>query len=325
MKAIVYEKYGPPEDVLELKEVEKPTPKDNEALVKIYAASINDGDNSFIKGKPIMVRLVNGLLKPKHAIPGGDIAGQVEAVGSNVKQFQPGDEIFGDLGASGFGTFAEYVSAPEDALALKPVNMTYEEAAAVPQYALVALQGLRDKGQIQQGHKVLIHGASGGVGTFAVQVAKSFGAEVTGVCSTRNLDMVRSLGADHVIDYTQEDFTQSEKRYDLILDMVSNRSLSDYTGALSLKGNYVSVAFNPRALFLGPLMSMTGSKKVSQMSHAPNVKDLVYMKELIEAGKVVSVIDRRYPLSEVAEAFRYYGEGHPSGKIVITVEHDTIE
>ena len=322
MKAIVYEKYGPPSEVLQLKEVEKPTPKDNEVLVKIYAASINDGDKSIIRGKPFIARLYSGLLKPKHTIPGGDIAGQVEAVGRNVKQFQPGDEIFGDIGACGFGAFAEYASVPENALTMKPVNMTYEEAAAVPQYALVALQGLRDKGQIQPGQKVLINGASGGVGTFAVQIAKSYGAEVTGVCSTGNLDMVRSIGADHVIDYTQEDFTQNEQRYDLILDNVANRSISDYTRALSPKGSYVSVAFNPSSLFLGPLISMTGSKKVGSMLHKPNVKDLVYMKELIEAGKVVPVIDRRYPLSEIAEAFRYFEEGHPTGKVVITVEHN---
>jgi NADPH:quinone reductase-like Zn-dependent oxidoreductase len=318
MKAIVYEKYGPPIDVLELKEVEKPTPKDNEVLVKIFAASINDGDNSMIKGKPIFTRLMGtGLLKPKHTIPGGDIAGQVETVGRNVKQFQPGDEIFGDLGASGFGAYAEYVSAPENVLALKPVNLSYEEAAAVPQYALVALQGLRDNGHIKPGQKVLINGASGGVGTFAVQVAKSYETEVTGVCSTKNLDLVRSIGADHVIDYTQEDFTQKEQRYDLILDNVANRSISDYTRALNPKGNYVAVAFNVRAL-----ISMTGNKQASQLSHEPNVKDLVYMKDLIEAGKVVPVIDRRYPLSEVPEAFRRYEERHPSGKIVITVEHD---
>jgi NADPH:quinone reductase-like Zn-dependent oxidoreductase len=228
----------------------------------------------------------------------------------------------GDIGACGFGAFAEYVSVPENALALKPVNITYEEAATVPQYALVALQGLRDKGQIQHGQKVLINGASGGVGTFAVQIAKSFGAEVIGVCSARNLDMVRSIGADHVIDYTQEDFTQNEQRYDLILDVVANRSILDYIRALNPQGNYVAVAFKPSALFLGPLISMTGSKKVSQLSHKPNVKDLIFMKELIEAGKVVPVIDRRYPLSEVAEAVRYYGEGHPSGKVVITVEHN---
>ncbi len=318
MKAIVYTKYGPPSEVLELIEVEKPTPKDNEVLVKIFAASINDGDKSMIKGSPFFVRLMGtGLFKPKNTIPGGDIAGQVKAVGSNVNQFQPGDEVFGDIGGIGHGAFAEYVSVPENVLAPKPSNLTYEEAAAVPQYALVALQGLRDNGQIQPGHKVLINGASGGVGTFAVQVAKSYGAEVTGVCSTKNLDLVRSLGADHVIDYTKEDFTQKEQRYDLILDSVANRSISDYTGALSPEGRYVAVAFNVRAL-----ISMSGSK-VSQMSHKPDVEDLVYMKELIEAGKVKPVIDRRFPLSEIGEAFRYFEEEHPSGKVIITVEHNT--
>ncbi len=323
MKAIVNEEYGPLED-LELKEVEKPSPKEDEVLVKIYAASINDGNLSHIRGKPLLVRLMGyGMFKPKTTIPGSDIAGQVEAAGRNVKLFRPGDEIFGDIGDRGFGAFAEYVAVPENALAHKPVNITYEEAAAVPQYALVALQGLRDKGQIQSGQKVLINGASGGVGTFAVQIAKSYGAEVTGVCSTKNLDLVRSIGADHVIDYTQEDFTKSEQRYDLILDSAVNRSISDYTRTLSPKGSYVSVAFNPSALFLGPLISMTGSKKVSQLSHKPNVKDLVFMKELIEAGKVAPVIVRRYPLSETAEAFRYFEEGHPSGKVVITVEHNS--
>ena len=321
MKAIVYAKYGPPEDVLEYKEVEKPTPKDNEVLVKIYAASICWADEAAVRGKPFLVRATHGLLKPKNKILGTDIAGQVEAVGGNVKQFKPGDEVFGDIGEWGFGAFAEYVSVPENALALKPVNITYEEAAAVPQYALVALQGLRDEGQIQPGQKVLINGASGGIGTFAVQIAKSFGAEVTGVCSTRNLDMVRSIGADHVIDYTQEDFTQNQQGYDLILDIVANRSISDYTRALSTKGNYVAVAFKPGAMF----GRATEGKKVSQLSHKPNVEDLVYMKELIEAGKVVPVIDSRYPLSEVAEAIRHYGVGHPSGKVVITVEHDTTE
>ena len=324
MKAIVNEEYGPPEDVLELKEVEKLTPKEDEVLVKIYAASINDGNLSHIRGKPFLVRLMGyGMFKPKTTIPGSDIAGQVEAAGRNVKLFRPGDEIFGDIGDCGFGAFAEYVSVPENALAHKPVNITYEEAAAVPQYALVALQGLRDKGQIQSRQKVLINGASGGVGTFAVQIAKSYGAEVTGVCSTKNLDLVRSIGADHVIDYTQEDFTQKEQRYDLILDSAVNRSISDYTRTLSSKGSYVSVAFYPSALFLGPLISMTGSKKVSQLSHKPNVEDLVYMKDLIEAGKVVPVIDRRYPLSEIIEAFSYFEEGHPAGKVVITVEHDS--
>jgi NADPH:quinone reductase-like Zn-dependent oxidoreductase len=324
MKAIVYTQYGPPSEVLELLEVEKPTPKDDEVLVKVHAASVVWADRASVRGKPFVVRLTGaGLLKPKHTIPGIDVAGQVEAVGRNARQFQPGDEVFGDLFESGFGAFAEYVCAREDALALKPANLTFEEAATVPQAALVALQGLRDKGQIQPGQKVLINGASGGNGTFAVQIAKYFGAEVTGVCSTRNLDLVRSIGADHVVDYTQEDFTQSEQRYDLILDIVANRSVSDYMRALSPKGNYVAVAFNPSSLFLGSLISMTGSRKVSQLSHKPNVKDLEYMKELIEAGKVVPVIDRRYPLSEVAEAFRYYGEGHPQGKVVITVAHNS--
>ncbi len=323
MKAIVYEKYGSP-DVLQFKEVEKPAPKDDEVLVKIYAASINDGDDSLVKGSPFIARLSSGLLKPKHTIPGGDMAGQVEVVGRNVTQFMPGDEVFGDLGEVGFGAFAEYVSVPENVLASKPVNITFEEAAAVPQYAVVALQGLRDNGQIQQGKKVLINGASGGVGTFAVQIAKSYGAEVTGVCSTKNIDLVRSLGADYVIDYTQEDFTKKVQRYDLILDNVANRPISDYARALSSNGSYVSVKFSAGALILGPLISMIGSKKVSQFVHKPNVMDLVFVKELLEAGKVVPVIDRRYRLSEVARAFREYGERHPSGKVVITIEHGAL-
>jgi NADPH:quinone reductase-like Zn-dependent oxidoreductase len=321
MKAIVSEEYGPLE-VLQLKEVEKPTPNDNEVLVKIFAASVNFGDKILVRGKPFLVRLMGmGLLKPKNTILGTDIAGQVEAVGRDVKQFQPGDEVFGDIGACGFGAFAEYVSVPENALTLKPVNMSYEEAAAVPQAAEVALQGLR-KGQIQPGQKVLINGASGGIGPFAVQIAKSYGAEVTGVCSTRNLEMVRSIGADHVIDYTQEDFTQNEQRYDLILDMVANRSTSDYKRALSPEGVYVAVAPNPSVMLLGSLMSKTGGKKVTALRQKPNVSDLVYVKELIEAGKVVSVIDRRYPLSEVADAMKYLEEGHPQGKVVITVEEN---
>jgi NADPH:quinone reductase-like Zn-dependent oxidoreductase len=325
MKAIVYTEYGPPE-VLQLKEVEKPTPKEDEVLIKVHAASVNYADWAFVRGKPFLVRLMGtGLLKPKNTILGADIAGRIEAVGRNAKQFQPGDEVFGDISECGFGGFAEYVSVPENALALKPTNITFEEAAAVPQAATTALQGLRDKGQIQPGQKVLINGASGGIGTFAVQIAKSFGAQVTGVCSTRKMDMVRSIGADQVIDYTQEDFTQKEQRYDLIIDIVANRSVSDYTRALSPKGNYVAIAFNPSSLFLGPLISMTGGKKVGSLSAKPSVKNLVFMKELLEAGKVVPVIDRRYPLSEVAEAVRHYGERHAKGKIVITVEHNTNE
>ncbi len=322
MKAIVYTKYGPP-DVLQLKEIEKPTPQDNEILVKVHAASVNASDWHVLRGKPFLVRLMGfGLLKPKNKILGADIAGRVEAVGRNVKQFQPDDEVFGTIK----GGFAEYVCARENALALKPANMSFEEAAAVPMAAVTALQGLRDKGQIQPGQKVLINGASGGVGTFAVQIAKSFGAEVTGVCSTRNLDMARSIGADHVIDYTQEDFTQNGQRYDLILAANGYHSISDYKRALSPRGTYVmtggSMAQFFQVLLLGPWISMTGSKKMGNLLAKLNQKDLVFMKELLEAGKVVPVIERRYALSQVAEALRYLEEGHAQGKVVITLEQN---
>ena len=320
---MVYTEYGPP-DVLQLKEVEKPTPRDNEVLVKVHAVSINYPDWGFVRGKPFIVRLMGaGLLKPKNTILGSDIAGRVEAVGPNVKQFQPGDEVYGDLSGCGWGGFAEYVAVSENALALKPANMTFEEAAAVPMAAVVALQGLRNQGQIQPGQKVLIYGASGGNGTFAVQLAKYFGTEVTGVCSTRNLDMVRSIGADHVIDYTQEDFIQNEQRYDLILATAGYRSIFDYKCALNPKGIYVSIggslAQTFQALLLGPFISMTGTKKMGALAAKPNTSDLAFMKELLEAGEVVPVIDRHYPLSEVAEALRYYGAGHARGKVVITV------
>jgi NADPH:quinone reductase-like Zn-dependent oxidoreductase len=326
MKAIVCHKYGSP-DVLRLEEVQKPTPSDDEVLVRVHAASVNHSDWGLVRGKPFLVRLmVGGLLKPKIKILGKDIAGRVEAVGQNVKQFQPGDEVFGDLSEFGFGAFAEYVSVPENAVALKPANMTFEEAAAVPEAAVVALQALRDKGQIQPGQKVLVNGASGGIGTFAVQIAKSFGAEVTGVCSTRNLDMVRSIGADQVIDYTREDFTRGGQRYDLILATAGYRSIFDYKRALRPKGIYVvtggSLAQIFQPMLLGPFISMTGRKKMVSLAVRQNQKDLVFMKELLEAGKVVPVIDRRYPLSEVAEALRYYGQGHARGKVVITVEHN---
>jgi NADPH:quinone reductase-like Zn-dependent oxidoreductase len=324
VKAIVYTEYGPP-DVLQLQEVEKPTPKEDKVLVKVHASSVNYANLAAVGGKPFVSRLWSGLLEPKDKIPGGDIAGRVEAVGRNVKQFQPGDEVFGDLADCGFGAFAEYVSVAENTLAMKPANMTFEEAAAVPQAGIVALQGLRDKGQIQSGQKVLIVGASGGNGTFAVQIAKSFGAEVTGVCSTRNVDMVRSIGADHVIDYTREDFTQNRQRYDLILAVAGYRSIFDYKRALSPKGIYVSAGGSMAQVFqgmlLGSLISMTGSKKLTYLYARQNQQDLVFLKELIEAGKVKSVIDRRYTLSEVPKALRYYGEGHSQGKVVITVEH----
>jgi NADPH:quinone reductase-like Zn-dependent oxidoreductase len=324
MKAIVYTKYGSP-DVLQLKEVEKPVPKDNEVLVKVQAASVNALDWRLMRADPFLARLYSGFLKPKNTVLGADIAGRVESVGKNVKQFQPGDEVFGDIFRCGLGGFAEYACASENAMVLKPVGIPCEEAAAVPVAAVTALQGLRDKGHLQPGQRVLINGASGGVGTFAVQIAKSFGAEVTGVCSTGNLDMVRSIGADQVIDYTQEDFTKNGQHYDLILAANGYHSISDYKRALSHKGIYVmsggSEAQMFQALFLGPLISMMGSKKISNLRMVSNQKDLFFMKELIEAGKVKPVIDRRYPLSEVAQAIRYLEEGHAKGKVVITVEH----
>jgi NADPH:quinone reductase-like Zn-dependent oxidoreductase len=323
MKAMVYAEYGPPE-ALQLKEVDKPTPQDNEVLIRVHATSIVWADLAVVRGKPFVVRLTGGgLRKPKHKIPGIDVAGRVEAVGGDVRQFQPGDEVFGDLFESGFGGYAEYASARENGLALKPAGTTWEEAASVPQAAVVALQGLRDMGQIQPGQKVLINGASGGNGTFAVQIAKWFGAEVTGVCSTKSLDLVRSIGADRVIDYTQEDFTKSEQRYDLIFDVVANRSVSDYMRVLSPDGVYVACAFSPVALMLGGLISRIGGKKVVQLSQSSNQEDLALVKELVEDGKVRPVIDRSYPLNELPEALRYYGEGHPQGKVVITVGHNS--
>jgi NADPH:quinone reductase-like Zn-dependent oxidoreductase len=323
MKAIVYTKYGSP-DVLQLKEVEKPTPKDNEALVKIQAASLNAADFETMRG--VFVVRITAPLKPMHKILGSDIAGQVEAVGRNVKQFQPGDEIWADLSYPyGFGAFAEYVYVPENALRLKPASMTFEEAAAVPTAAVVALQNLLAKRPIQPGQRVLINGAGGGVGTFAVQIAKYLGAEVTGVDSTGKLDMLRSIGADHVIDYTQEDFTKNGQLYDLILDVVVHRSIINYMRALSPDGICVMVGGSMTRVFfnllLGLCISMTGNKRIGLGMWKPNKKeDLAFLAELFEAGKVKPVIDRRYPLSEVPEALRYLEEGHAKGKVVITME-----
>jgi NADPH:quinone reductase-like Zn-dependent oxidoreductase len=325
MKAIVCTKYGSP-DVLQVKEVGKPAPRDDEVLVKIHAASVNAYDWHLLTADIFLVRLMGGgLLRPKHSIPGADIAGRIEAAGSHVRQFRQGDEVFGDISACSAGGFAEYVSVPESSLALKPTNLTFEEAAAVPMAAITALQGLRDLGHIQAGQKVLIQGASGGVGTFAVQIAKSFGAEVTAVCSTRNLGQARSLGADHVIDYTKEDFTKSGQQYDLILAANGYHPLSAYKCALTPQGIYVMAGGSGaqifQAMLLGSWMSKTGGRKMGGVSAKPNQQDLTFMKGLLEAGKVVPVIDRRYPLSEAAEALRYLGEGHARGKIVITVEH----
>jgi NADPH:quinone reductase-like Zn-dependent oxidoreductase len=327
VKAIVYTEYGSPA-VLQFKDVEKPTPKDDEVLVKIHAASANPADWHTMRATPFLARLVNGFFKPKNPRLGADLAGRIEAVGGNVTQFQVGDEVFGCLSLNAMSSFADYVCANEDAaLALKPANMTFEQAAAVPLAAFTALQGLRDKGQLQSGQKVLINGASGGVGTFAVQIAKSFEAEVTGVCSSRNLDMVRSMGADHVIDYTREDFTNSGQQYDLIYCAVGNRSVSDYQRALKPQGICVIAGFtNMRLLFeymlLGPRRSKAGGQQVGLMpTMQPNKRDLVFMKELLESGKVVPVIDRCYPLSETAEAIRYLETGRARGKVIITVGH----
>jgi len=324
MKAIVYEKYGPPE-VLQLKEVEKPTPTDNEVLIEVHAASVNDWDWGLLRGKPFVIRLLFGLLKPKIKILGVDIAGRVEAAGRNTMQFQPGDDVYGDISECGFGGFAEYVCARENALALKPASMTFDEAAAIPQAAMLAVQGLRDKGQIQSGQKLLINGAGGGVGTFAVQIAKLYGVEVTGVDSSGKLDMLRSMGFDHVIDYTQEDFTKNGQCYDLILDVKTNRSIFDYTRALSPNGIYVTVGGSMtrifQALFLRPWISIISKKKIRIVGLKPN-KDLAYMNELFEAGKVKPVIDGPYKLNEVPEAIRYFGEGKHKGKVVITVAHN---
>jgi NADPH:quinone reductase-like Zn-dependent oxidoreductase len=324
MKAIVRTQYGPP-DVLQFTEVPKPTPADNEVLIKLYAASVNPLDLFQMRGAPLF-RSIPGLRTPKHQVLGCDIAGRVEAVGKEVKQFQPGDEVFG-VGGKGFAgrAFAEYVCSAEDKLALKPANSSFEEAAAVPVAALTALQGLRDKGRIQSGQKVLIDGASGGVGTFAVQIAKSFGAEVTAVCSTKKVDTARSIGADHVIDYTREDFTKSGQRYDLILGANAHHSIFDYMRALSQDGIYVIVGGGMarifQAMLLGPLLSRIGSKKTYFFIANINQKDLVFLKDLLEAGKVVPVIDRRYPLSDAAEALRYLEQKHARGKVVLTVEH----
>ena len=323
MKAMVYHTYGSP-DVLKLEEVQKPVPQDDEVLVQVHATSVNAGDWHLLRAKPFLMRFMGfGLLKPKHTILGSDIAGRVEVVGRNVTQFQSGDEVFGNTAKSGFGGFAEYVAVPENALVLKPTNISFEEAAAVPQAALTALQGLRDKGHIQKGQKVLINGASGGIGTFAVQLAKAFGAEVTAVCSTRNLDMVRLIGADHVIDYTQEDFTRNGQRYDLILAVNGYHSISAYKRALHPEGVYVMTGGSNAQLFqamlLGPLVSRTGRQKMGNSAHKPNQKDLMFMKELLEASKVKPVIDRRFPLRDVADAIRYLEAGHAQGKVVITV------
>jgi NADPH:quinone reductase-like Zn-dependent oxidoreductase len=320
MRAIVRETYGPP-DVLHLADVPVPTLGDDDVLVRVRAASANAGDWHLLRGTPFPFRLVAGLRVPKFKIIGTDVAGHVEAVGQNVAQFRLGDEVFGELSRCGFGAYAEFAAVPEKALALKPANLSFEEAATLPTAGCTALQGLR-KGRIQRAQRVLINGASGGVGTFAVQIAKSFGTEVTAVCSTRNLDMVRSIGADHVIDYTKEDFATQGQRYDLILATNGDRSIWDYRRALTADGCYAMTGGSNRqlteALLFGPLLSI-GRQQFGNVLVKPNQEDLLVLKELCESGKVRPVIDRRFPLSEVPAAVRYVEDGHARGKVVVTM------
>jgi len=320
MKAIVQDHYGAPDEVLELKDIEIPAINDNQVLVRVYAAGLHPGDCFTVTGTPFPVRLATGLLKPRQGIPGYDVAGRVEAVGSKVRLFQPGNEVFG----ASTGTCAEYVSASEDELALKPFNLTHEEAAVIPTSALAALHALRDAGNVRPGQKVLINGASGGVGSFAVQIAKSLGAEVTGVCSTRNVDMVRSIGADHVIDYTRDDFTKGDLHFDLIFDNVENRSLSDCRRALTPDGTLIlnsgtgARGFGLLIRLVRPLMlSPFTRQNLRRFLSMPNHEDLVVLKELIESEKLEPVIDKTYRLNETAAALKHIEGGHARGKVVI--------
>jgi NADPH:quinone reductase-like Zn-dependent oxidoreductase len=332
MKAVVYTQYGSP-DVLQIQEVEKPTPSDGEVLVKVHAAAINRADWLMLSGKPVLARfLVGGLRKPKNPRLGSDFAGRVEAVGKNVTQFQPGDEVFASTGVLTMAGFAEYVCIRERALQRKPANVSFAAAATLPNGGVTALQALRDKGEIKSGQKVLINGASGGIGTFALELAKVFGAEVTAVCSTRHLDIARSIGADHVIDYTKEDFTRNGRKYDLIIDIPASHSVSGYKRALGPEGVCVWIGFSAgsmlrffRNLLMGRLASRTGSKKFVLAATKLNSKDMALLGELLAEGKIVPVIDRYYPLSEAAEAMRYFGEEHPRGKVIITMDQDRVD
>ncbi len=321
MKAIVYREYGPP-NVLKLEEVKKPSPKDDEVLIKVRAVSLNASDWELLTGKPAYARF-RGVLKPRLTVLGSDVAGEVEAVGKSATKFKPGDQVFGDI-FDRMGGFAEYVCAAEKSLVHKPSGMTFEVAATIPQGGCIALQGIRDKGRAQPGDKVLINGGGGSAGTVAIQIAKSLGAEVTGVDNTEKLDLMRSIGADHVVDYTQEDFTRNTQHYDLILDLKAYHPILDYRRALSSGGIYLmvggSVALLFRALFLGALFSMIGSKKLRILGLKTN-QDLADLIELIETGKVVPAIDKSYPLPEVAAALQYLGDGHAKGNVVISVDH----
>jgi NADPH:quinone reductase-like Zn-dependent oxidoreductase len=317
MKAFINEKYGPPETLRMAADVEKPESDADEVLVKMLAVSVNPADWHSMRGKPLFSRLTLGLLRPKHDILGVDIAGQVEAVGGGVTRFKPGDEVYANLLDHGYGGFAEYVSVPDDVMALKPTNLSFEEAAAVPMAGATALQGLRHHGELQPGRKVLINGASGGVGTFAAQIAKSYGAEVTGVTSTRNIDLIRSLGADHVVDYTTTDFARSGWRYDLILDTVGNRSVPDLRRALAEGGKAAVTGFTSVGRLMG--VSLRGGKDIARVQAHVTTKDLELLSELIEAGKVRPQIDRRYPFAEIPAAIAYLEQGRARGKVVVGV------
>jgi len=316
MKAFMYQRYGPPQS-LRMAEVAKPWPKADEVLIKVRAASVNAADWHVVRGKPLFSRATLGLLRPKHQILGGDIAGEVEAVGSGVTRFKPGNEIYANLLDHGFGGFAEFVSVPVDVMALKPSNLSFEDAAAVPMAAVTALQGLDHHGEIRPEQKILINGATGGVGSFAVQIAKSYGPEVTGVTSTRNIELVRSLGADHVLDYTTTDFVQNGRRYDLILDTVGNRSLSDLRRGLAIGGKAAVTGFTSLGNLLA--VSLRGGKDVAQVQAHVSAEDLEVLSELILAGKVRPYIDRRYKFAEVPAAIAYVEEGHARGKVVVSL------
>jgi NADPH:quinone reductase-like Zn-dependent oxidoreductase len=316
MKAFIWEKYGPPE-TLRMADVEKPAPADDEVLVKVLAVSINPADWHSLRAKPLFSRATLGLLRPKHKILGGDIAGQVEAVGSSVTQFKPGDEVYANLLDHGYGGFAEYVSVPVDAMWFKPTNLSFEEAAAVPMAGVTALQGLHHHGEIEPGQQVLINGGSGGVGTFAVQIAKAFDAEVTGVTSTRNIDLVRSLGADYVLDYTTTDFARTGHDYDLILDTIGNRSVPDLKRALAGGGKTAVTGFTSVARLMA--VSLRGGRDIAMVSAHVTSKELELLSELIQAGKLRPKIDRRYTFAEIPAAISYLEQGHARGKVVVGV------
>lgn len=323
MKAVVYKKYGPPIEVLKYTEIDKPVPKDNEVLIKVHASSLNKADYLTTKGKPFLIRMMMGFFKPKNIIPGIDIAGTIESVGKNITRFKPGDEIYGDIYESGLGAFAEYVCAKEDSLALKPKGTSFEEAATLPVAAITALQAVRDKGLVKSDKTVLINGASGSVGTFTIQIAKSFGAEVTAVCSTHNLESASKNGADHVIDYTKEDFTKNGKQYDCILGVNGYQPIKAYKKSLNDGGVYVCVGGSGaqilESMIKAPFMS-SKNKKLGNMGIAKaNNEDLIFLNKLLESGKLKPVIEKQYPLRQTPEALQYIGEGHAKGKIVISV------